>query len=216
MNNKDNTKVAYNVIAKRYYEKYKDDTTDLEYIDNFFKQCRHKILDLGCGMGHYTKYIKSKGFDVCGIDFSNEMLSIAKKSDLNIKYILSDICNLPLDLDKDYDGVLLAYVIHHLSKEETRQVLLQLHNYITDNCNLLIFLREGNGILKEKEPFDTRFEYTIKSYTKEEIIILMNECGYEIVKIDIKPPADDDYSLSPNTLVLYAKKKKINFINDNR
>ena len=130
MTNKENTKMAHNAIAEKYYEEYKDDTTDLNYIDEFLKKCDKKILDLGCGMGHYSKYMKDKGFEVVGIDFSKEMLKIAKDNDLNIKFIESDICNLPENLDKDFDGVLIAYVIQHLSKEETIECFKKLKEYI--------------------------------------------------------------------------------------
>ena len=91
MNNKENTKEAHNAIAQKYYQEYKDDITDLFYIDEFLKKCKNKILDLGCGMGHYSKYIKDKGFEVVGIDFSNEMLKIAKENESTIRFIESDL-----------------------------------------------------------------------------------------------------------------------------
>ena len=207
MNNKENTKMAHNAIAKKYYEEYKDDTTDLDYIDDFLQKCNKKILDLGCGMGHYSKYMKSKGFEVVGIDFSKEMLRIARDNNPDIEFIESDICNLPEKLDKDFDGVLLAYVIQHLSKEETKECMKKLKEYIMPNANLLIFFREGNSILNEAEPFDTKYIYAIKEYNEEEITELLIECGYEVIEIKEKPFIEDENSLCPKTLILYAKSK---------
>ena len=62
MDNKKITKDAHNAIAEKYYELYKDDTTDLKYFDMFLSQCKGKILDLGCGMGHYSNYMYNKEF----------------------------------------------------------------------------------------------------------------------------------------------------------
>lgn len=205
--NKEITKKAHNAIARQYFEVYNDDTEDLIYIDNFLKGCNSKILDLGCGMGHYSRYMENKGFEVCGVDFSKNMLELARKNNKNIKFFESDICNLPNELDKDFDGVLLAYVIQHLTVEETKQVLLNLHNYITVDCKLLIFFREGDGIVKEKEPFNPTFEYEIKQYNKYELTNLLNECGYEVTSIEDKPIVYDEYSLCPTTVVLYAENK---------
>jgi len=79
MTNKEITKKAHDAISKQYYQEYKDDKTDLEYIDKFLDICNKKILDLGCGIGHYSKYVENKGFEVVGVNFSKEMLKIAKK-----------------------------------------------------------------------------------------------------------------------------------------
>lgn len=205
--NREITMNAHNNIAKKYYKAYKDDKSDLEYIDKFLEGCNHKILDLGCGMGHYSKYMKAKGFNVVGVDFASEMLKIAKETTEGIAYIEADICDLPENLDKDFDGVLIAYVIQHLSKEETKMCFMDLNKYIVKGANLLIFLREGNNVLKENEPFNPSFGYDIKEYTKEEISELLKECGYDVIKIEDKPIIEDDNSLCPKTIVLYATKR---------
>ena len=87
MNNKEETKLAHNAIAEKYFELYKDDTTDLEYFDKFLSDCGDKILDLGCGMGHYSNYMAQKGFKVTGVDFSSKMIEIAKANFKNIDSI---------------------------------------------------------------------------------------------------------------------------------
>lgn len=207
MDNKEITQKSYSTIAEEYYEVYNDDQTDLSYIDEFLEKCHSKILDLGCGIGQYSRYMKNKGFQVCGVDFAQEMIKLARLKDNSINYIEADICDLPENMEKDFDGVLIAFVIQHLSKKETQKVLEDLHKYTTKECNLLIFFRSGERILKESEPFNPKFEYTIKEYTKSEISDLLDECGYEVLKIEEKPQTEDEYSLCPTTMVLYAKKK---------
>lgn len=208
MNNKERTQEAYNAISKSYYEEYKDDQTDLAYIDKFLSHCQSKILDLGCGMGQYSNYMKKQGYQVCGIDFAKEMLTLARKNYEGIDFIEADICNLPDTLEHDFDGVLLAFVLQHLSKEETKTVLKSLHKYITSSCNLLILFRNGEGEHLETEPFNPQFEYRIKEFSKSEITELLNECGYEVVEMEDKPSTEDEFSLCPTTTVLYARNKE--------
>lgn len=205
MTNKEITKKAYDSIANQYYQAYKDDKTDFEYIDKFLNMCNKKILDLGCGMGHYSKYIKNRGLEVVGIDFSKGMLKIAKENEPDVKFIELDIRNLPNDLENDFDGVLIAYVIHHLSKTETKECLINLKQYLLNNAKLLILFREGNKILNEEEPFNPEFNYVIKEYEKEEITELLDECGFDVLEIEEKPYKEDKNSLCPKTLILYAK-----------
>lgn len=207
MDNKQQTKKAHNAIAQKYYKLYKDDKTDLLYFDEFLSNCKNKILDLGCGMGHYSNYMYSKGFEVTGIDFSEEMIKIAKGNNLNIQFLISDICNLEVLENKKYDGVVLAYVLQHLSKEEVDNLFYNIKNYLEVDAKILIFLREGNLILEEEEPIDTKYKYIINEYTKEEIELLLNKNNWEIIKIEKKKYIEDPNSLSPNTLVLIAKYK---------
>lgn len=204
MDNKQGTKCAYNSIANLYYEEYKDDITDLIYIDEFLKS-KKKILDLGCGMGHYSKYISDKGFSVTGVDFSENMIAIAKNICKNGTFILSDVCDLPSDLSRDFDGVLIAYVLQHLSVWETRKMFLNLHNSILDNCDLLIFLTLGNGVINEKEPFNPLFEYELKLYSLDEIYSLLEECGYKVLKYYKKPFKADEFALGRDTIILFVR-----------
>ena len=206
MNNKQITKEAHNAIANKYYELYKDDVSDLKYFDLFLNKCESKILDLGCGMGHYSNYIHNKGFDVVGIDFSENMINIAKKDNPNINYIVSDICNLKVIENQKFDGIVLAYVLQHLSKQEVLNLFDEINNIVNDNSKLLIFLREGNGIVKEIEPIDTRYEYTINEYSKEEIKEILTKNGWNISLIETKEYIEDPNSLAPTTLVVLASK----------
>ena len=44
MDNKQISKEAHNAIAKRYYELYKDDTSDLKYFDLFLLKVKLYLL----------------------------------------------------------------------------------------------------------------------------------------------------------------------------
>lgn len=207
MDNKEQTKQAHDAIANKYYELYKDDKSDLMYFDEFLSQCKNKILDLGCGMGHYSTYMYNKGFDVTGIDFSKEMLKIARKNNNHIEFIEADICDLSKLGSKKYDGIVIAYVLQHLSKEEVKRLFGEINNHLQSESKLLVFLREGDLVLEELEPINPKFKYIINEYTKEEIEQLLNNNGWEVMKAERKKYIEDPNSLSPNTLVIIAKRR---------
>lgn len=207
MDNKQQTKMAHNAIAQKYYELYKDDKTDLVYFDEFLRHCKNKILDLGCGMGHYSNYVYNKGFKVTGIDFSEEMIKIAKNNNSDINFLVSDICNLDVLQSEKYDGIIIAYVLQHLSKNEVYELFNDIKNYLEKDAKLLLFLREGQSILEEEEPIDNGYKYIINEYTEDEIKSLLNNNGWEIIRIEKKEYIEDPNSLSPNTLVVFAKYK---------
>ena len=55
------------------------------------------IADLGCGTGNITELLAESGYDMIGIDCSEEMLSIAKeKNTKDILYLLQDMREMEL------------------------------------------------------------------------------------------------------------------------
>jgi len=76
-----------------------------------------KILDAGCGSGEKSIMFSKYGGKVTGIDFSSGQLSqargLAKKSNLDIKFIEKDLVNDDLsDLGK-FDVIVCTGVLHH-------------------------------------------------------------------------------------------------------
>lgn len=56
------------------------------------------VLDLGCGTGSITELLAKAGYDMIGVDNSEDMLEIAmdkrSRSGLDILYLLQDMRNL--------------------------------------------------------------------------------------------------------------------------
>ena len=64
------------------YQIFEEVKKDLERLNP-----NSKVLDLGCGTGHLSQYIKDMGFEVIGLDPSLKMLEFAKNNFLDISFI---------------------------------------------------------------------------------------------------------------------------------
>ncbi len=70
------TRKSFNLAAKKYYERFKDEMKQKEYdrilLDRFASNfdSRSIICDVGCGPGHITRYLSDSGLNVFGIDIS--------------------------------------------------------------------------------------------------------------------------------------------------
>lgn len=126
---------------------------------------RELVLDLGCGTGRMTLELAKRGYDMTGIDYSVEMLDIARQNayDLGISDKVLWLCQDIRDFEL-YGTVGVAVscldTINHLtSPADLSQCFSLVHNYLS-NDGLFIF--DING----KHKFETL--YANESYVMED------------------------------------------------
>jgi len=73
-----------------------------------------KALDYGCGAGRSTRFLKSLGFDVVGVDISSDMLGQARLKDPNGSYQIIKSSDLPFN-EASFDLVFSSYVFLEVS-----------------------------------------------------------------------------------------------------
>jgi ubiquinone/menaquinone biosynthesis C-methylase UbiE len=76
-----------------------------------------KVLDIGCGPGNSSKLLSDVGTDTTGIDFSQNMIDVAKANYPNISFHQADAENIPKP-DNFFDVVIANYVVHHFADPE--------------------------------------------------------------------------------------------------
>lgn len=59
-----------------------------------------KMLELGCGTGHWTKFFIENGFEITGTDISDAMLKYARQKELKAEIIKANSENLPFENEK--------------------------------------------------------------------------------------------------------------------
>jgi SAM-dependent methyltransferase len=123
-----------------------------DYVQHLLK--KHQIeaglvLELGCGTGSMTRSLADRGYDMIGIDYSEEMLAIARENsadEYNILYLCQDMREFEL-----YGTVAAVVSVcdsmnYILSEEELLKVFRLVNNYL-DPGGLFIF------------DLDTRYAY---------------------------------------------------------
>lgn len=72
-----------------------------------------RLLDVGCGTGHYVAEYRRRGYDVAGVDGSPEMLDHARRLNPGCDLRLADVDDLPFG-DGTFDHVLCIEVLRYL------------------------------------------------------------------------------------------------------
>ena len=96
---------------------------------------RGRILDCGCGDGGLSIYLRSRGWDVRGVEADAELASLARAAGLDVVEVDLESAGAWQSLGSDYDAVIFSDVLEHL--DDPRRVL----RFATS------VLRPGGGIL---------------------------------------------------------------------
>lgn len=115
-----------------------------DYIEKIFeKYCARKpslIADLACGTGSMCVELSNRGYDMIGIDFSENMLDVAskKKAKNDILYLNQDITEFELYGTVDVILCLLDSVNHITDKDDLKKMFLLASNYLNPG-GIIIF-----------------------------------------------------------------------------
>ena len=123
-------------IYKNWAKKYEDDVINLEgYVGylitselllSYLRNTQTKILDAGCGTGLVGEILNKNSFqNLIGVDFSQEMLNIAKQKNV---YQSLDLVDLTKKLDYEdnlFDAVICAgtFTCGHVGPEALREMV---------------------------------------------------------------------------------------------
>ena len=87
------------------------------------------ILDLGCGPGHVTAYLRDRGGDAVGVDLSGSMIQIAREDHPGIRFETQSMT--ALDVPDDAVGAaVLLFSLTHLSPADRDAALAEVHRVL--------------------------------------------------------------------------------------
>jgi SAM-dependent methyltransferase len=160
--------------AYDYLYQDKDYQKECDFLEEVFKKYSGKvktILDMGCGTGGHAIILAKNGYEIYGIDRSQEMLDIAirkaERKNLSIEVIQGDITNIKLK--RKFDAVISMFAV--MSYQTTNSSLARVCKAAREHLipkGLFIFdCWNGSAVLTEKP--DVRIK-EVKSGNKEKII----------------------------------------------
>lgn len=117
------------------------------------------ILDAGCGIGSYTREFNRKGYNITGMDLSENFLSeareITKSEELDIEYILGDYNEM--SFEEKFSVIFFEGSFFYKSKEGLVSLLSRIYNALKPNGRLY-FVHPNQAIIKKKYPWTKQTE----------------------------------------------------------
>lgn len=121
----------YDQIATEFANMRDSFYLEQKYLDLFmsYLQPNAHVLDIGCGSGHpIAAYLIEKGFQVTGIDGSQELLNIAKIKCPKLHTVYGDIRTVTLN--NKYDGLLEWWCLFHIPKQDHEKMISRFASWI--------------------------------------------------------------------------------------
>ena len=137
--------------------------------NNIRKKDTGKILDIGFGTATLTKKLYDDNYDIFGVDFSKEMINIAKQKMPNASLFCYDFSNgLPKNLKNEkFDFIISTYAIHHLTDIQKIYFFKLLYKMLNNNGKILI----GDVAFYTKKELDKCRQDNIDYWDNDEIYI---------------------------------------------
>jgi trans-aconitate methyltransferase len=130
-----------------------------------------------------------KGLNVIGIDFSSEMIEIAKREVPKGEFHVMDLNKLG-DLSKQFEGIFARAVLLHIPKKEIPSTLSKLKNCLKDHGYLYIAVKEkresenDEEIVKEND-YGADIERFFSYFTLLELEKILSDAHLNIVFSEI-------------------------------
>lgn len=124
------------------------------------------VLDVSCGMGSFTRFLKARlpFVEVSGFDFSDFAIEKAKEIDSRIDYKVGDVYDMPYK-DNSFQTLTAGEILEHL--EHPNKFLKECKRVLKKNGRIIITTPIFEGELKSEEH--------IKEYTGQELLDLVKK-----------------------------------------
>jgi cyclopropane fatty-acyl-phospholipid synthase-like methyltransferase len=198
---------AFDDFSATYLDSRINEFNNLPQLDLLAKQLdplsEKNILELGCGGGvPVLKYFYDKGAKVCGVDFSEKMLSQAKTLLPLGHFIQEDMCHVALP-NRYYDAVISFYAIFVLKLEQQYQVFEKIYQSLKLG-GIAYFTLLSEVATKQKE-FDGYLTFMNQTFyyahtTPLQYIAKLEQIGFVDIHLEEKQIG------SESCLWVYAKK----------
>jgi len=172
-------KKGYDKIAEEYQADRHtlDNMKELEEFAGLLPK-KAKILDAGCGAGvPVARFLIESGFDVVGIDFSENMLKLARKNVPKATFIRKDMTKLDF-ADDSFDGLTAFYSIIHVPREKHFSLFESFHRILKPHGTILACMGPDEWESTE-EYYGTSMFWS--HYSPEQSLHLVRDAGFRVI-----------------------------------
>ena len=175
---------SYDAVAREYadeiYGELAGKPFDRELLDRFADRVRgSRVCDLGCGPAQIARYLRDRGIDTLGVDFSFGMLAQARRLNPDIPLVQSSMLALGL-ASKSLRGIAAFYCIIHIPRQQVVAALAELRRVLEPGGCLLLTFHLGTEDSHHEELFGRPVSLDLALFTTNEMSGYLRTAGLRV------------------------------------
>lgn len=194
---KDKVIYCYNHTAKEYADKFFNELEgkplDRLLLTDFAQNCSGKLLDVGCGCGHTTRFLFEHGAtDILGVDLSSEMIKQAqtKNDDLDINFQVDNILESALP-NNQFSNIIAFYAIVHFSYDELERAFEEIYRICQPNGQFLFSFHVGEETTILEEFLGKKVDIEFYFFMVDKVIAHLTKQGWIVEDVLVRHPYID-------------------------
>lgn len=161
---------------------------------------RSRILEIGCGMGHFLHYLKESGYtNFAGVEVGRESFEYCREYVTDRVVLVEETEDYLRRYRNEFDAIVMNSVIEHMSKEEVVSLLEAVRDSLSERGVLILLTPNLSN------PFAVTVRYGDFThevgFTERSIVEVLKTVGFPDVRVlPIKRPIRTPWRLVRITL----------------
>ena len=173
------------------------------------------LLIPGVGYGRNSKLFSNNNFDVVGIEISEDALKNAKNHDLNTKFMLGNVLDMPFD-NELYDAIYCHNTLHLFLQKERHMFIRKCYSQLKPNGFVYFVafsekeISYGMGKKIEKNTFESKPNRPVHYFSEDDLLDHFED--FSIIKTGLMEEKENHGEIGDHVHVLryiYAQKNKM-------
>lgn len=164
-----------------------------------------RVLDLGCGTGRLSGYLRDLGLDVEGLDLSPGMLAVARRAYPDLAFTVGSATDLPHS-DESLNGVVAFHSLIHIPDEQLGRAVAEVARVLRPGGTVLVTFHIGDSVLRKTEGYGGH-PMTLDVHRRP-VQRMADELQAHSLRVELQVEHRlDDTSRSPQGLVLAVRSR---------
>ncbi len=151
-----------------------------------------RLLDAGCGPGHWTEFLGKDGREARGIDLSVEFIATAKSRHPGIAFEVGSFRELPFD-SGSVGGILAWYSLIHTPPADLPEIFVEFGRVLAPGGSILIGYFDG----EPGEPFSHAVAPAF-FWSADALAELLAYAGFDLVSSETRGREQGEISARPH------------------
>jgi ubiquinone/menaquinone biosynthesis C-methylase UbiE len=211
MENFDLSVQRFDEFAEEYASRFDNVSGYVEQLTFFTDQIKAKkpsILELACGPGNVTKFLKNRFPEsrILAVDLAPKMIELARKALPDVDFRVMDVRDISV-IPKKFDAVMCSFCLPFLSKNDAKKLIADCSSLLNPGGVIFLSTMEGdeNRAGFEKTSFSGDSEIYFNYHIQSDLESAFIRNGFQVVRLDRQDYLEPDGSVTIDLIFIAEK-----------